>query len=108
MRYVLLKSASSTVFTNIGTKYPNEWAASILALVAMAVTSPIYYFYYNGERIRKNSKFAARIAQQREEDAADGEKKGQGGERRVEDIEDDAAAPEFGTSAEKGRRLGRH
>ena len=99
------------MFSNIGTKYPNEWAATILAIISIFVTAPIYYFYHNGERIRLNSKFAARIAAQREDDddynkGNNNEKVGGGkGNRNMSrDIEDDAAAPEFNTHTKRGRR----
>lgn len=57
----------SPMYSNIGKKYPLEWASTILAVVALLVTVPVFYFYKNGERLRKKSKFAARIERERGE-----------------------------------------
>ena len=54
------------MYSNIGKKYPEEWASTILAILALIITCPIYYFYRNGERIRMNSKFAQQVAKDRE------------------------------------------
>jgi hypothetical protein len=59
------------VSSNIGKSHPLEWASTILAIVSIFVTVPIFYFYRNGKTIREKSKFAAEIEEQR--------KKGRGG-----------------------------
>lgn len=41
-------------------------AAQLLFLRQALVTAPLYWFYANGERIRKASKFASVIAAERE------------------------------------------
>ena len=55
------------VYSNIGNKYKLEWPSTILAIISLFVTLPIYYFYSHGAEIRKGSKFAAEIAKAREE-----------------------------------------
>jgi hypothetical protein len=79
------------VYTNIGKTFPTAWASTILGVIAIFVTTPIYvsfcgsidprvasdrqYFYRNGERIRLNSKFASKIAEEREKEEQEDEKK---------------------------------
>jgi hypothetical protein len=53
------------VYSNIGKSHPLEWASTILAIVSIFVTVPIFYFYRNGKTIREKSKFAAEIEEQR-------------------------------------------
>lgn len=74
--------------------YPHsiQYASLLLALVAIFVTSPIIYFYLNGERIRKASKFASRIQEQRDAEAEE-EKKG-GGSARVQEAQDEEIGPQ--------------
>ncbi|ORX40311.1 MFS multidrug transporter [Kockovaella imperatae] len=62
---------SEPMYTNIGNKFPQAWAGTILAVFSLFVTTPIFYFYKNGEKIRMNSKFASRIAKEREEEDED-------------------------------------
>jgi hypothetical protein len=67
------------VYSNIGKSHPLEWASTILAIVSIFVTVPIFYFYRNGKTIREKSKFAAEIEEQRKKDrggrpSTDGEK----------------------------------
>lgn len=57
---------STPMYENIGKKYPMEWASTILAIIAIFVTTPIFYFYKHGPEIRKRSKFAKQIAEERE------------------------------------------
>lgn len=72
------------MYSNIGKKYPLEWASTILAILSLGVTLPIYYFYSHGPAIRKRSKFASRIAEEREKGGRMGGEKmngnGDGGE----------------------------
>lgn len=42
--------------------YTLEWPSTILAVVALLVTLPIYVFYWKGPEIRARSKFAQRLA----------------------------------------------
>lgn len=56
---------SSPMYSNIGERYSLEWASTILAVIALLVTVPVFYFYKNGERLRRKSKFAARIERER-------------------------------------------
>ena len=53
------------MYSNIGKKYPEEWASTILAILALFITSPIYYFYKKGPEIRMRSKFAQQVAKDR-------------------------------------------
>ena len=68
-----------TVYSNIGKKFPLEYASTILACLSVLVTAPLYYFYMNGEKIRKRSKFASEIAEKREERAEARKVKEKGG-----------------------------
>ena len=63
---------STPMYQNIGEKYPLEWASTILAILSILVTTPIFYFYRNGPAIRKRSKFAAEIAEAREKEGRGG------------------------------------
>jgi hypothetical protein len=54
------------VYSNIGKKYPEEWASTILGILALVVTAPVYYFYKKGPEIRMKSKFAQQVAKDRE------------------------------------------
>jgi hypothetical protein len=56
---------STPMFSNIGKTYPEEWASTILAILAVFITSPVYYFYKKGPQIRLNSKFAQQVAEDR-------------------------------------------
>lgn len=56
------------VYSNIGKKYPLEWASTILGIIAIFVVLPLYYFYRNGPAIREKSKFAKEIAENRKKD----------------------------------------
>ncbi|ROV90003.1 hypothetical protein VPNG_10002 [Cytospora leucostoma] len=58
---------STPMYSNIGTRYPLEWASTILAVIALLVTAPVFYFYSHGEQLRKRSKFASRIERERRE-----------------------------------------
>lgn len=51
------------MYSNIGKSHPLSWASTILGVIAIFVTVPIFYFYRNGEKIRLNSKFASQIAE---------------------------------------------
>lgn len=75
--------------------YPHsiQYATLFLALVAVFVTTPIIYFYINGEKIRMSSKFAARIAEQRDAEEEEEKKKG-GGSARVREAEDEEVGPQ--------------
>lgn len=57
---------SSIVFSNIGKKYPEEWASTILAILALIICAPVYYFYRKGPEIRMRSKFAQQVAKDRQ------------------------------------------
>ena len=54
------------MYSNIGKKYPEEWASTILGILAIFITSPVYYFYKKGPQIRMRSKFAQQVARDRE------------------------------------------
>ena len=58
---------STPMYSNIGKKYPEEWASTILAIISLFVTVPIFYFYRKGPEIRKKSKFANEIAEARKQ-----------------------------------------
>ena len=54
------------MYSYIGKKHPLEWASTILAIIALFVTAPVYYFYKKGPEIRMKSKFAQKVAKERE------------------------------------------
>lgn len=54
-----------TVYENIGNKYKLEWPTTILGVLAILVTLPIYVFYWKGPEIREKSKFAQTLASDR-------------------------------------------
>lgn len=62
---------ATPLYENIGKKNgkPNplhlQYASTILACLAVAVTIPIYIFYWKGPTIRKKSKFAQTLAADR-------------------------------------------
>jgi len=58
---------SGPMYANIGNQYPLEYASTILAVIALFVTAPVFYFYKHGPEIRKRSKFASEIAKARKE-----------------------------------------
>ncbi|TPX17824.1 uncharacterized protein E0L32_002925 [Thyridium curvatum] len=58
---------STPMYENIGKEHPLEWASTILAIIAVLVTTPVFYFYKHGPEIRKRSKFAAEIEKARKE-----------------------------------------
>lgn len=53
------------VYENIGNKYKLEWPTTILGVLAILVTLPIYVFYWKGPEIREKSKFAQTLASDR-------------------------------------------
>lgn len=53
------------VYENIGNKYKLEWPTTILGVLAILVTIPIYVFYWKGPEIREKSKFAQTLASDR-------------------------------------------
>ncbi|KAI1862200.1 uncharacterized protein JN550_010356 [Neoarthrinium moseri] len=58
---------SGPMYENIGRDYPLEYASTILAIIAVFVTAPVFFFYKHGPEIRMRSKFASEIAKARSE-----------------------------------------
>ncbi|PGG99816.1 hypothetical protein GX51_06107 [Blastomyces parvus] len=56
---------STPMYENIGNKYQLEWPSTILAIISLVVTIPIYIFYWKGAVIREKSKFARILAANR-------------------------------------------
>jgi hypothetical protein len=56
---------ATPMYTNIGNKYPTEYASTILACLSCLVVMPIYVFYWKGPQIRARSKFASTLAADR-------------------------------------------
>ncbi|KAI9799790.1 MAG: hypothetical protein M1825_004350 [Sarcosagium campestre] len=52
-------------YSNVGSKYKLEYPTTILAILALLVTIPIYIFYWKGPVIRKKSRFAQTVASDR-------------------------------------------
>ncbi len=57
---------SEPMYSNIGDR-PLEYASTILAIISLFVTVPVFYFYKKGPEIRMRSKFAREIEQARKE-----------------------------------------
>ncbi|KAJ5088945.1 hypothetical protein N7532_007629 [Penicillium argentinense] len=49
---------AAPMYSNIGGKFHLQWASTILGVLAIFVTIPIYIFYWKGPQIRAASKFA--------------------------------------------------
>ena len=49
---------ATPMYSNIGGKFHLQWASTILGVLALLVTIPIYIFYWKGPTIREKSKFA--------------------------------------------------
>lgn len=56
---------ATPMYSNIGNKFPVEYASTILAGLSVLVVMPIYVFYWYGPQIRARSKFAQALARQR-------------------------------------------
>jgi hypothetical protein len=57
------------VYSNIPGR-PLEYATTILACISVVVTIPIYFFYKKGPEIRRRSKFAESLEENREKSYA--------------------------------------
>lgn len=55
------------MYSNIGGRLHLQWASTILGVLALFVTIPIYVFYWKGPQIRAKSKFAQTLAADRKE-----------------------------------------
>lgn len=61
---------SAPFYENVGGpdyKYHLEWPTTILAIIALFVTIPVYVFYFKGEWFRERSKFAQTLKGERDE-----------------------------------------
>ncbi|KAL2865052.1 putative MFS multidrug transporter [Aspergillus lucknowensis] len=56
---------ATPMYTNIGGRLHLQWASTILGVLAIFVTIPIYVFYWKGPQIRERSKFAQTLAADR-------------------------------------------
>ncbi|KAG8158572.1 hypothetical protein KVR01_011694 [Diaporthe batatas] len=54
------------MYEGIGSEFPTEWASTILAVLSCLVVVPVYVFYWKGPVIRRKSKFAQALAEDRE------------------------------------------
>lgn len=61
------------MYTNIGHRYHLEWPSTILAILALIFTLPIYVFYYYGPSIRERSKFAQTLMHADDDDEEEGD-----------------------------------
>lgn len=55
---------STPMFENIGHTFPYAYASTILAVISIFVTTPIYFFYRKGPQIRERSPFAKQMMEQ--------------------------------------------
>ncbi|KAL4882258.1 major facilitator superfamily domain-containing protein [Aspergillus karnatakaensis] len=56
---------ATPMYTNIGGRLHLQWASTILGVLAIFVTIPIFIFYWKGPQIRAKSKFAQTLAADR-------------------------------------------
>ncbi|KAL4805007.1 major facilitator superfamily domain-containing protein [Aspergillus unguis] len=56
---------ATPMYQNIGGRLHLQWASTILGVLAIFVTIPIYVFYWKGPQIREKSKFAQTLAADR-------------------------------------------
>ncbi|KAL4914658.1 major facilitator superfamily domain-containing protein [Aspergillus aurantiobrunneus] len=56
---------ATPMYSNIGGRLHLQWASTILGVLAILVTIPIYIFYWKGPQIRERSKFAQTLAADR-------------------------------------------
>jgi MFS family permease len=56
---------ATPMYSNIGGKFHLQWASTILGVLSLLVTIPIYIFYWKGPVIRERSKFAQTLAADR-------------------------------------------
>lgn len=56
---------STPFYEKLGPPYTLEYPTTILACIAVAVTIPIYIFYWKGPIVREKSKFAQTLASDR-------------------------------------------
>ncbi|KAL4952744.1 MFS general substrate transporter [Aspergillus filifer] len=56
---------ATPMYENIGGRLHLQWASTILGVLAIFVTIPIYIFYWKGPQIREKSKFAQTLAADR-------------------------------------------
>ena len=57
---------ATPMYSNIGGKFHLQWASTILGVLAIFVTIPIYVFYWMGPRVRASSKFAQTLEKDRQ------------------------------------------
>lgn len=102
MAPIFLNSKIPIVYENIGNKYKLEWPTTILGVLAILVTLPIYVFYWKGPEIREKSKFAQILA-------SDRLAKGMGKQNRAKLSSNDRRQQENNMSdAEKGTSTGQN
>ncbi|KAL1601576.1 hypothetical protein SLS60_006491 [Paraconiothyrium brasiliense] len=56
---------ATPLYTNLSDKRPSEYATTVLACLSCLIVVPIYIFYWKGPQIRKASKFASILAEDR-------------------------------------------
>ncbi|GAB7347342.1 hypothetical protein MBLNU459_g4282t1 [Dothideomycetes sp. NU459] len=56
---------AAPLYSNLGDRYPTEYASTILACLSCLIVVPIYVFYWKGPQIRERSKFAQTLAADR-------------------------------------------
>jgi hypothetical protein len=56
---------AAPLYRNLSDKRPSEYATTVLAGLSCLVVAPIYVFYWKGPEIRKASKFASILAEDR-------------------------------------------
>ncbi|KAL3458926.1 major facilitator superfamily domain-containing protein [Aspergillus heterothallicus] len=56
---------ASPLYSGIGGRLHLQWASTLLGVLAIFVTIPIYIFYWKGPQIRERSKFAQTLAADR-------------------------------------------
>lgn len=95
---VVLTSKIPIVYENIGKKYKLEWPTTILGVLAILVTLPIYVFYWKGPEIREKSKFAQTLASDRLAKGLGKQNRAELGSKERRRQENDVSDAEKGTS----------
>ncbi|KAI5479608.1 putative MFS multidrug transporter [Pseudohyphozyma bogoriensis] len=81
----VLTLAATPFFSNIGPSDKHlQYGNTILACIASLLVLAVYVIYWKGPTMRKRSKFAEHLSQQRHEDKLSNEKKSSGKEMRFE------------------------
>ncbi|KAK4702323.1 hypothetical protein P7C70_g3907, partial [Phenoliferia sp. Uapishka_3] len=84
----VLTLPATPFFSNIGPDGKHlQYATTILFCISCLLVVAVYIIYWKGPTMRKRSKFAQHLSEQRQEDSRGNEKKASGKEKRFENVE---------------------